>query len=88
MSTVGPDLTTNTYYIDRQSDEYASALRKNAYNQQMVHNGSGSLSPSPVPALQPLTISLANSHSGLNHVNYIGGGQYEHSLSVRFNLAL
>lgn len=94
MTPVGPDLTKNTYYIDRQSEEYASALRKNAYNgaNGMTHqmgvsqlsphslHGSGSLSSSPVPSLQPLTISLANSHSGLNNVNYIHN--YNQSLSV------
>ncbi len=58
-------MTTNTYFIDRQSDDYASALRKNAYNQQLAV---GSVSPSPVPSLQQLNVSLSPS----NHVNYIG----------------
>jgi hypothetical protein len=62
---VGPDVTTNAYFIDRQSDDYASALRKNAYNQQLAV---GSVSPSPVPPLQQLNISLSPS----NHLNYSG----------------
>ncbi|CAG2102853.1 unnamed protein product [Medioppia subpectinata] len=80
VSPVGPDLTTNTYFIDRQSDEYASALRKNAYNQQLAVSP-GSVSPSPLPSLQPLTISLSNSQSPINHVNYMGPRVGDHHLS-------
>ncbi|XP_054154061.1 nephrin-like isoform X2 [Oppia nitens] len=72
VSPVGPDLTTSTYFIDHPNDEYASALRKNAYNQQLAVNSTGSLSPSPLPPLQPLSISLSNSQSPINSVNYMG----------------
>lgn len=64
VNPMGPDLTSNAYYIDRQSDDYASALRKNAYNHQLA----GNTSPSPVASLQQLNVSLSPNHI----VNYGG----------------
>jgi hypothetical protein len=76
VNPIGPDVTTNAYYIDRQSEDYVSALRKNAYNQQLADNG---VTPSPVPSMHhQLSVSL----SPTNHVNYIGGGDH-HSLETQ-----